>query len=136
MGASWQQQSGVDMNLKSLPTTSYMTLVYFFFYAPIAVLIVYSFNNSQYSLLWHGFTWYWYQDLFTDSGLWVSAWHSLALGVTSATIATFFGMLAAVSLYRYRFPGRSFINGLLIILIMSPEIVMAASLLILFAILR
>lgn len=124
------------MSLKSLPTTSYMTLVYMFFYIPIAVLIVYSFNDSQYSLLWHGFTWHWYADLFADSGLWISAWHSLALGVTSASIATFFGMLAAVSLYRYRFPGRGFINGLLIILIMSPEIVMAASLLILFTMLH
>lgn len=124
------------MKLKSLPTISYMTLVYFFFYAPIAVLIVYSFNNSQYSLVWHGFTLDWYSSLLTDTALWVSAWHSLVLGITSATIATFFGMLASVSLYRYRFPGRGLINGLLIILIMSPEIVMAASLLILFTMLH
>jgi spermidine/putrescine transport system permease protein len=110
--------------------------MYFFFYLPIIVLIVYSFNNSQYSLVWHGFTWRWYQELFSDHDLWMSAWHSFTLGTTSATIATMIGTLAAVSLYRYRFPGRHFINGLVFILIMSPEIVMAASLLILFTLFR
>lgn len=124
------------MKIKSLSNPLYLTLMYFFFYLPIIVLIVYSFNNSQYSLVWHGFTWHWYQELFADSDLWVSAWHSFVLGTTSATIATMIGTLAAVSLYRYRFPGRNFINGLVFILIMSPEIVMAASLLILFTLFR
>jgi spermidine/putrescine transport system permease protein len=124
------------MKLKSLKNSSYLSLMYFFFYLPIIVLIVYSFNNSQYSLVWHGFTWHWYRELFADEDLWVSAWHSFSLGTTSATIATMIGTLAAVSLYRYRFPGRHFINGLVFILIMSPEIVMAASLLILFTLFR
>lgn len=124
------------MKMKSLSNASYLSLMYFFFYLPIIVLIVYSFNNSQYSLVWHGFTWRWYQELFLDQDLWMSAWHSFTLGTMSATIATMIGTLAAVSLYRYRFPGRNFINGLVFILIMSPEIVMAASLLILFTLFR
>src|SRR5579863_6370410 len=112
------------MNLsKSLPTSSYLTLIYLFFYIPILLLIVYSFNDTKYSLLWHGFTWQWYAELFTDSDLWISTWHSFFLGVASATTATFIGLLAAVSLYRYRFLGRNFLNGLIFILILSPEIV-------------
>ena len=115
---------------------SYLTLIYLFFYLPIVILIVYSFNNTQYSLLWHGFTWQWYIELFNDRDLWIATWHSLFLGITAATIAAFIGMLAAVSLYRYRFMGRNFLNSLVFILILSPEIVTGASLLILFSLLQ
>lgn len=124
------------MSIKSLQQTSYLTLIYLFFYIPIIILIVYSFNNSQYSLLWHGFTWKWYAELFSDNDLWISTWHSLLLGLSAATVATLIGMVAAVSLYRYRFTGRNFLNGLIFILILSPEIVTGASLLILFSFLH
>src|SRR5580658_8330419 len=100
------------MKIKSLPASSYLTLIYLFFYLPIFLLIVYSFNNTKYSLLWHGFTWRWYVELFSDSDLWISTWHSFFLGVASATVATLIGLLAAVCLYRYRFLGRNFLNGL------------------------
>lgn len=115
---------------------SYLSLIYLFFYIPIIILIVYSFNNTQYSLLWHGFTWRWYAELFSDSDLWISTWHSFFLGIASATVATAVGLLAAVSLYRYRFFGRNFLNGLVFILILSPEIVSGASLLILYTMLQ
>jgi len=120
------------MRISSLSSSVYFTLTYLFFYIPIILLIVYSFNNTQYSLLWHGFTWRWYVELFSDSDLWISTWHSFFLGIAAATIATWIGLLAAVCLYRYRFFGRNFLNGLVFILILSPEIVMGASLLILF----
>jgi len=115
---------------------TYLSLIYLFFYIPIFILVIYSFNNTQYSLLWHGFTWRWYGELFSDSDLWISTWHSFFLGISSATVATIVGMLAAVSLYRYRFVGRNFMNGLVFILILSPEIVTGASLLILFTMLQ
>lgn len=120
------------MKLNTLRASSYLTLIYLFFYIPIIVLIVYSFNNTQYSLLWHGFTWRWYKELFADGDLWIATWHSFFLGLSAATAATCIGMLAAVSLYRYRFFGKKFLNGLVFILILSPEIVTGASLLILF----
>lgn len=124
------------MKLKSLPTTSYLSLIYLFFYAPIIVLIVYSFNDTKYSLLWHGFTWHWYSELFADSDLWLATWHSFFLGITAATASTLIGSLAAVSLYRYRFAGRNLLNSLVFIIILSPEIVTGASLLILFSTLQ
>jgi spermidine/putrescine transport system permease protein len=121
------------MKIKTLPAVSYLSLIYLFFYIPIIILIAYSFNNTQYSLLWHGFTWNWYIELFSDADLWIAAWHSLVLGLASASIATVIGMLAAVCLYRYRFLGRQVLNGLVFVLILSPEIVTGASLLLLFA---
>ena len=120
------------MKLKNIGTNAYLSLIYLFFYIPILILIIYSFNDTQYSLLWHGFTWRWYQELFADSDLWLATWHSFLLGVTAASCATFLGLLAAVCLYRYKFFGRNFLNGLVFILILSPEIVTGASLLILF----
>ena len=118
--------------MKRVLPNAYLTLIYLFFYAPILVLIIYSFNDAQYSLVWQGFTWRWYEALFANRSLWVAAWHSFLLGITTATVATFVGLLAAVSIYRYRFPGRNLLNGLVFILILSPEIVMGASLLLLF----
>lgn len=122
--------------MRQWPNSIYLTLIYLFFYIPIIVLIVYSFNNTQYSLLWHGFTWKWYEELFSDRDLWIATWHSFFLGITSASFATFIGLLAALSLYRYRFFGRNFLNGLIFILILSPEIVTGAALLILFSLVR
>ncbi len=111
----------------------YLTLIYLFFYLPIAVLIFYSFNNSSYSLVWHGFTTNWYHNLFQDSNLWIAAAHSLLIGILAAIFSTIIGTLAAVSLYRYRFMGKKLLNGMVFILIVTPDIVMGISLLLLFS---
>lgn len=119
---------------QSFPITqySYLGLIYLFFYLPIAILIIYSFNNSQFSLLWHGFTFTWYHQLWHDSHLWLAALNSLIVGVLAASLAACIGTLAAVCLYRYRFFGKKLLHGLVFILIISPDIVMGTSLLILY----
>jgi spermidine/putrescine transport system permease protein len=122
--------------MKNLPVTSYLTGIYLFFYIPIIVLIVYSFNDAQYSLVWHGFSMRWYHELFQDGDLWIAVLHSLVLGFAAATIAMCIGGLMAISLFRYSFFGRRLLNGLIFILILSPDIVMGISLLILFSLLQ
>ena len=122
--------------MNRLTQNIYLTAIYLFFYIPIAVLIVYSFNNAQYSLLWHGFTTSWYQQLLTDTDLQTVAMHSLLIGVLASSIATLLGTIAAVSLYRYQFYGKQLLHGLLFVLIVSPDIVMGISLLILFSTLK
>ncbi len=111
---------------------SYLLLVYAFFYIPIVTLAIYSFNNTSFSLVWHGFTLQWYTELFHDYNLWVATYHSLFLGILSAAIATCIGSLAALSLYKYNFLGRQFLNGLVFILIVIPDIVLGIALLLLF----
>ncbi len=111
---------------------SYLALVYGFFYLPIAVLVIFSFNDSKYSLTWKGFTWKWYQSLFQNSEILQVALNSLLLAVLAASLATLLGTMAAVTLYRYRFFGKKLLYGLIYIVIMSPDIVMGISLLILF----
>jgi spermidine/putrescine transport system permease protein len=111
---------------------SFMTVVYLFLYVPMLILIVYSFNDSRYSLGWKGFTLSWYRSLLADSSLWEVALNSLAVATLSATLATMVGTLGAVSLYRNRFFGRKLLHALVYILIMTPDIVMGIALLILF----
>ncbi|MDO6496796.1 spermidine/putrescine ABC transporter permease PotC [Photobacterium sanguinicancri] len=114
---------------------SFMTLVYAFLYMPIIILIVNSFNASKFGMKWGGFTTKWYEQLVTNDSLMQAAWHSINIAVFSATAAVVIGSLTAVALYRYQFRGKKFVNGMLFIVMMSPDIVMAISLLALFLLL-
>lgn len=109
-----------------------MSLVYAFLYLPIIVLIANSFNASKFGMKWGGFTGKWYNALVNNDSLMQAAWHSLNIAVFSATAATMIGSLTAVALFRYEFKGKGLVNGLLFIVMMSPDIVMAISLLALF----
>ncbi|UBH61529.1 spermidine/putrescine ABC transporter permease PotC [Proteus vulgaris] len=113
----------------------FMSIIYAYLYIPIIILIVNSFNSSRFGINWKGFTTDWYAILFNNDSLLQAAGHSLTMAVTSATFATLIGSLAAVALYRYRFRGKKFVGGMLFVVMMSPDIVMAISLLMLFMIL-
>ncbi|CAH0533502.1 Inner membrane ABC transporter permease protein YdcV [Vibrio stylophorae] len=112
---------------------SYLSLVYAFLYIPILVLIVNSFNASRFGMDWRGFTLKWYHQLFNNDSLIQAAWHSINVAVFSATVATLIGSLTAIALYRYRFRGKNFVHGMLFVVMMSPDIVLAISLLALFS---
>jgi spermidine/putrescine transport system permease protein len=110
----------------------YMGLVLFFIYLPIGVLVVNSFNSSRYGTSWQGFTFKWYERLFANEGLMTAAVHSLTIAVVAATFATIIGTLAAVALYRYQFRGKAALSSMVFISMLTPDIVMAISLLIIF----
>lgn len=111
---------------------SFMTLVYAFLYLPIIVLIANSFNENKFGMKWGGFTTKWYHALVNNDSLMQAAWHSFNVAIFSATAATIIGSLTAVALFRYQFKGKSAVNGMLFVVMMSPDIVMAISLLALF----
>ncbi|MGF1686830.1 spermidine/putrescine ABC transporter permease PotC [Photobacterium japonica] len=111
---------------------SFMTVVYAFLYTPIIILIINSFNASKFGMKWGGFTTKWYHQLMSNDSLMQAAWHSLNIAVFSATAAAIIGSLTAVALFRYQFRGKKFVNGMLFVVMMSPDIVMAISLLALF----
>ncbi|EEX37174.1 spermidine/putrescine ABC transporter permease PotC [Vibrio metschnikovii] len=114
---------------------SFMSLVYLFLYLPIIVLIVNSFNDNRFGIRWGGFTTKWYHALINNDSLMQAAWHSINIAVFSATAATIIGSLTAVALFRYQFKGKKMVNGMLFVVMMSPDIVMAISLLALFLVL-
>ncbi|MBE1274443.1 MULTISPECIES: spermidine/putrescine ABC transporter permease PotC [Enterovibrio] len=115
--------------------TGFMSLVYAFLYIPIIILIVNSFNESKFGMEWKGFTTKWYTQLLSNDSLVQAAGNSLTIAIFSATAAAVIGSLTAVALYRYRFRGKGFVNGMLFVVMMSPDIVMAISLLALFVLL-
>jgi len=123
-------------NMNTIRKISYASLIYFFLYAPIFVLIIYSFNNSSYSFLWQGFTLRWYQNLLHNTELQIVAIHSLIIAILAATFATGIGTVAAVNLYRYKFFGKKLLHSLIFILILSPDIVTGISLLVLFSVMK
>jgi spermidine/putrescine transport system permease protein len=110
----------------------YLWLVYGFLYLPMAVLVAYSFNSSRYGTRWEGLTFQWYRNLASDAGLMDAAFNSLTVAVLAATLGTLIGTVGAIGLQRYRFRGRNFLQGLLFVTLMSPDIVMGVSLLVLF----
>ena len=103
-----------------------------FLYAPILILIVYSFNASRLVTVWGGFSTRWYAALFRDQQMLDAVWVTLRVGVISATLATALGVLAALALTRGGFRGRTlFASGLYATLVM-PEVILGLSLLLLF----
>lgn len=104
-----------------------------FLYAPILVLVVYSFNDSRLVTVWGGFSTRWYGALLSDGPLIASALVSLRVALASAAIATVLGTLAALALDRHgRFRGRGLFTGLVHAPMVMPEVITGLSLLLLF----
>lgn len=106
---------------------------YAFLYAPIALLMVYSFNASREVSVWGGFSTKWYGELLHNQAYLDAAWLSLKIAATSATGALVLGTLAALVLVRYgRFRGRMMFNGLITAPLVMPEIILGLAMLLLF----
>ncbi len=113
-------------------TNCFSFLIYAFLYIPILVVVVYSFNKSQFSMIWEGFSLKWYRELINDHEILTATWHSLLLGFLASTSAVLLGSLAAVCIKRYKFQGRKLLHGLVFTLVVIPDLVMGIALLILF----
>ncbi|QJC33064.1 spermidine/putrescine ABC transporter permease PotC [Enterobacteriaceae endosymbiont of Donacia semicuprea] len=114
----------------------FMYLIYFWFYIPIILLVINSFNSSRYGIIWQGFSTKWYYEILHNTSLLEVTYHSLIIGIITATFTTLIGLLTALSLYHYNDYIKSFISILLYIVIISPDIVMGISLLLLFVLLN
>ncbi len=106
--------------------------IYIFLYAPIVVLILYSFDKSRLAVSWTGFTLDWYAALFHDEALSSALSNSLIVATIAVAAAAMMGTLAAVGLTRGHFKAEGFFRGLLMLPIIVPEIAMAVSALTLF----
>ena len=119
--------------MKKFFKIAYCLLVYLFLYAPIVVIIWYSFNDSKRSLLWHGFTWKWYEELVHDVPLLIVALHSLTIGILSATLATILGTLISTALTKYKFLGKRTLYTTSFMLVITPDIVLGIALLMIYS---
>lgn len=110
----------------------FLATVFAWLYLPIVILVVNSFNASKYGHEWQGFTWQWYAKLWENEALRQAFFNSLLIAGLAATAATALGTLMALAIYRYRFPLKSTASGLLFIVMMSPDIVLAITFLVIF----
>ncbi len=106
---------------------------YAFLYAPLVIVVAYSFNDSRLNAEWVGFTFDWYQKLFHNEKMLTAARNSLVIGLTSSVVSTLFGTMAGFAMYRYRIRMLPF---LILAPIAIPEILMGVSLLIFFVMLN
>jgi len=108
-------------------------LAYAFLYAPLVIVVVYSFNDSRLNAQWVGFTLSWYQKLFHNDKMLQAAWNSLLIGITASAVSTVLGTMAGYAMYRFRM---RLLPLLVLAPIAVPEILMGVSLLIFFVLLN
>jgi spermidine/putrescine transport system permease protein len=108
-------------------------LAYAFLYAPLVIVVVYSFNDSRLNAEWVGFTLSWYEKLFGNEKMLKAAWNSLVIGLTASAVSTVLGTMAGYAMYRYKM---RLLPVLVLAPIAIPEILMGVSLLIFFVMLN
>ena len=105
----------------------------FFLYAPLLVLIVFSFNDSKRNIVWRGFTFKYYGKVFENDTLVTALGNSLTIAFLATLVSIVLGTLAAVMLWRFRFPAKAGTEGALSLPIVVPEICMGVAMLVFFA---
>ena len=104
-------------------------LVYLFLFAPIIVLVVFSFNRGRSGTKFTGFSTRWYDDLVHNDAALAAFRNTLKVGISATIVATIIGTLAAFALTRFKFSGRTAYSTLIFIPLVIPEVVMGVSLL-------
>ena len=115
-------------------STIFAVAVYGIIYAPIAIMVAFSFNNQRVNYYWNGFTLQWYEKLFFDSSIVEYLWNSLFIAVAATLISVAVGTVGAVGLMRFEFRLKKLVNNALYIPIVIPEVVLGIALLMLFEI--
>lgn len=106
---------------------------YAFLYIPLAIVVVYSFNDSRLNAEWVGFTFGWYDKLFHNEEMLAAAGNSLLIALVASFVSTLLGTMAGVAMYRYK---TRILPVLVLAPIAIPEILMGVSLLIFFVLLN
>lgn len=106
-----------------------IVLTFIFLYAPIIILVIYSFNQSKMNVVFTGFTFDWYKRLLHNTDLLEAFRNTLIIAGVSTVVSTIIGTISALGLYKYNFPMKKLVNGLIYIPIVIPEIVLGISLL-------
>ena len=119
------------MENKRIASKIYISLVMLFLYLPIFVLIIFSFNEGK-TTVWKGFSLKWYEQLFRDDNIINALGNSLIIAVLASVFATILGTAAAIGISNFKGKKRLLIQSASNIPIISPDIVMGVSLMLLF----
>ncbi len=104
-----------------------MALSFLFLYAPIVILVVFSFNDSRRNIVWRGFTTKYYEKAWNNDSLIEAFVNSLTIAFLSTLISTLLGAMVALMLWRFRFPGKAPFEAATALPIVIPEICMGVA---------
>jgi len=110
----------------------YSALIFLFLYAPIIVLIVFSFNAGKYSGNWEGFSFKWYRELVNDRSIMKALYYTVFIAVSSSIIATVIGTFAAFGIHHMRRVKKGLMMNVNNIPVLNPDIVTGVALMTLF----
>ncbi|MDR2587837.1 MAG: ABC transporter permease, partial [Spirochaetales bacterium] len=114
----------------------YLSGIFLFLYAPIAVLVVFSFNSARSTSTWGGFSLNWYRALFQDRQIMTALYYTLLIAFLSSVISAVAGTAAAVGIHRMRAAARRCVIALNNVPVLNPDIVTGVSLMVLFTAFR
>lgn len=110
----------------------YIVLIFIFLYAPIATLIVFSFNDSKSRASWSGFTLKWYKTMLNDPMIRSSLYYTLIIALISAIVATIIGTFAAIGIFSMKLTFRKLLMNLTYLPVLNPDIVTGIALMLFF----
>ena len=111
----------------------FVGLTFVLLYAPIITLMMFSFNDSRRNIVWKGFTFKYYIKAWNNDGLIEAFTNSLTIAIISTLVSTVIGTMVALTLWRFRFPGKPAYEGFMALPIVVPEICMGVAMLVFFA---
>ena len=119
--------------VKKIFKNAYSYLVYAFLYAPIIIMVIYSFNGSKFRNKWGGFSLKWYKELFENREIMQALWNTLLIAAVSAIVSTIIGLAASWLFYRMKQKKlKSLMLNATYLPMLNPDIVTGVSMMILF----
>lgn len=119
--------------LRRWPIQAWLVGVTLFLYVPLLSMMVFSFNDIKDTVVWHGFSFKYYEKALHNDSLLKAFGNSLTIAAFSTVISVVIGAMAALLLWRFRFPGKTALDGAMAIPIVVPEICMGVGMLVFFA---
>ena len=110
----------------------YTILILVFLYAPIAVLVVYSFNSARTGSVWTGFTLKWYKELFNDGQIMRALYYTLTVAFISSIVSTIVGTITALGIQKMSPVGKGLLLNINYLPVLNPDIVTGVALMTLF----
>ncbi len=113
-----------------------MFVVFILLYAPILMLIVFSFNAGNSQTVWQGFSFRWYEELFRDRDIMQALWNTVSVGLISAVASTVVGTLAAIGIFGMKKSTRGLIMNATYLPVLNPDILTGISLMLVYGLLQ
>jgi len=117
--------------MKSRIQKLYLYLILLFLYAPIIILMIYSFNESKYRV-WTGFSFKWYIELFSDSHIMSALYNTLLVAVVASVLSTIIGTISAIGINSLKKWQKSTVMNITMLPVLNPDIVTGIALMLLF----